>query len=43
MKKEELSVIDKDSANVISGIIAGSAIGITIYAAVITSIYLYLL
>jgi hypothetical protein len=43
MKKEELSLIEKDSANVISGIITGSAIGIVIYAVVITSIYLYLL
>jgi len=43
MKNEEISVIDKDSANVISGIITGSAIGIAIYAVVITFIYLYLL
>ena len=43
MENEATPVIDKESANAISGIIVGSSIGIAVYAIVITSIYYFLL
>lgn len=43
MEKEATSMIEKESANVISGFIIGSSIGIAIYAVLIVSIYYFLL
>ncbi len=43
MGKEATSMIEKESADVISGIIVGSSIGISIWALLITGIYYFLL
>ena len=43
MEKEATTMIDKDSANVVSGILVGSSIGIGIWAILIFVIYSYLL
>ena len=43
MQKEATAMIEKDSANVVSGILVGSSIGIGIWAIMIFFIYYYLL
>ena len=43
MENEATPVIDKESANVISGIIVGSSIGIAIYAIAIATVYYFLI
>ena len=43
MEKEATAMIEKDSSNIISGIIVGSSIGIAIYAIAIAAIYYFLL
>jgi len=43
MEKEATTMIEKDSANVVSGILLGSSIGIGVWAIIIFFIYSYLL
>lgn len=43
MEKEATAMIEKESADVISGIIVGSSIGIGIWAILIALIYYFLL
>jgi|GEM_PF-6369807 uncharacterized membrane protein YqgA involved in biofilm formation len=43
MEKEATAMIEKESADVISGIIVGSSIGIGVWAILITLIYYFLL
>ncbi len=43
MGKEATSMIEKESANIISGFIVGSSIGVAIYAILIIGIYYFLL
>lgn len=43
MEKEATAMIEKDSANAITGILVGSSIGIGVWAILIFAIYNYLL
>lgn len=43
MEKEATAMIEKDSANVVSGILVGSSIGFGVWAILIFIIYNYLL
>ena len=43
MKNEATAMIEKESADAVSGIIVGSSIGIGIWAILIFTIYYYLL
>jgi F0F1-type ATP synthase assembly protein I len=43
MEKEATSMIEKESADIISGIIVGSSIGVGIWGVLVTCIYYFLL